>query len=185
MNAVAESLLRFKVMNNNHFFTLFDLPICFDIDKTILKQRFLDLQKQHHPDRLKKISQDQQAALINHAFNTLNKDELRAIYLLELAKIPFIVDDSIDDKEFLSKMMHLRIALEEGDADEITLTKKQISEIFQSFVEQFQDSYNQKDWQTACNSARKLKFLAKLQEDAHEKLSQSLHADNDEDDLYV
>ncbi len=175
-------------MNENHFFALFGLPISFRIDADQLKARLLDLQKTHHPDRQDgdSIAITQNASLINHAYDTLKRDDSRAAYLLSLNGEDIDLDKSISDWDFLGEMMEIRIALDDTDdktalnqmADEITQTS-------QALADGFDHAYQTQDWTSARDLAQKLQFVGKLHDDIIAKISEILQHHTDDDDLYV
>ncbi len=175
-------------MNENHFFALFGLPISFRIDADQLKARLLDLQKTHHPDRQDgdSIAITQNASLINHAYDTLKRDDSRAAYLLSLNGEDIDLDKSISDWDFLGEMMEVRIALDDTDdktalnqmADEITQTS-------QTLADGFDHAYQAQDWTSARDLAQKLQFVGKLHDDIIAKISEILQHHTDDDDLYV
>lgn len=172
---------------NNHFFALFGLPISFEIDEALLKARLLELQKTHHPDRQEGDSTviTQNASLINHAYNTLKRDDNRAAYLLSLNGQDVDLDKSISDWEFLGEMMDVRIALD--DTDDKASLKQIADEVLQrssALADGFNCAYQAKNWQAATDLAQKLQFVGKLHDDIITKLSQTLHQNSD-DDLYV
>lgn len=170
---------------NNNFFALFGLPVAFDIDKNALKQSFLTLQKQHHPDQNQHADSHQMAALINHAFNTLNRDDSRAAHLLNLAGIECNLDASINDWDFLDVMMDFRIRLDDADgSDEIQQLSAQLNQEKSPYHQGFIESYANKDWQSAQDFAQKLQFIDKLADDIELKLASSAIVQTD-DDLYV
>lgn len=182
----------YTLLNNNDFFTLFGLPVGFKIDKIALKNVFLNLQKQHHPDNAdNQIYAEQNTTLINHAFNTLNRDDNRAIYLLELAGVAFNSDKTIADESFLMQMMNYRMALEDAifdnDKNAIGQIASDISTLMNQTATEFNSVYQTKDWESAQIVAQKLKFLGKLHDDMTNALSKtSPHQDNEQDDdLYV
>lgn len=173
-----------ECFGKNHYFALFGLPVAFDIDKDLLKQNLLKLQKQHHPDSQTSPIQTPilSSELINQAYHTLVADELRAIYLLEIAGLVVNLDDSIDDIEFLSLMMDSRIALEESEcSDEIAQVHANLDKLNRNLVQNFANAYHDKDWQNAQEYALKLKFLAKLQADTQKVVI----SDDNDDELYV
>lgn len=175
-------------MMDNHFFALFGLPVQFEIDKKILKDKLLELQKQHHPDRQDDASThaQKQAELINHAYEILHQDDTRAAYLLELSGQALDLNQSISDWDFLDEMMELRISLDE--LQESSALNALINDVQQRIDEQakmFANHYAQQHWQAAKDDAKKLQFLSKLQQDIHAKNSQSLASNDGDDDLYV
>lgn len=175
-------------MNENHFFALFGLPISFRIDADQLKARLLDLQKKHHPDRQDgdSIAITQNASLINHAYDTLKRDDSRAAYLLSLNGQDIDLDKSISDWDFLGEMMEIRIALDDTD-DKASLEKmaNEVSQTSQALADVFDHAYQAQDWISARDLAQKLQFVGKLHDDIIAKISEILQHHTDDDDLYV
>lgn len=73
-----------------NYFQLFHLPAQFELDLTELGTRYLELQRQFHPDKhaagseRDKLMAVQQAANINDAYHSLKQPLLRAEHLLAL-----------------------------------------------------------------------------------------------------
>ncbi len=174
-----------ECLGKNHYFALFGVPVSFIIDKNTLKKNLLILQKTHHPDQ-QHTNTNTQSALINHAYHTLIADDLRAVYLLELAGQTINLDNSIKDLDFLDEMMDIRTALEDAklaqDMSAIAHLRHDLEVRTRHQGERFDAAYEQKHWLNAIDSALKLKFLAKLYEDILTPITP--HEDND-DDLYV
>lgn len=170
---------------NNHFFALFDLPIGFEIDQAKLKARFLALQKEHHPDR-QQTAVNQNSALINHAYNTLSRDDHRAAYLLTLVKQDLDLDQSIDDWDFLDIMMQLRIDLDDTeDQNALNDLSSQVAQYASEQAQRFIIAYDAQNWQQAKDATRKLQFLGKLNDDIIAKISEQIAQNDHDDDLYV
>lgn len=172
---------------SNNFFTLFDLPVAFDIDKEALKKSLLSLQKIHHPDQSADDAQPtQMASLINHAYDTLYYDDKRAAHLLELAGISCHLDASINDWDFLDDMMEIRMNLDDAnDSNEIQALLDTVNHKKTAHNTDFNHHYTTKNWQDAQNSAQKIQFLEKLAIDIQHKLTESLSTHDNDDDLYV
>lgn len=168
-------------MSDNHFFALFDLPAVFDIDKSALKARLLDLQKQHHPDQ--HGTDSGQSALINHAFNTLYQDDSRAVYLLSLHGVVLDDTQSISDLDFLDTMIDIRMALDDGDVSQVKDLAGQTQALIDEYGLLFNQHFNNRDFTQAGDVAKKLQFLVKLHQDI-EKHQTPTNTDND-DELYV
>lgn len=172
-----------ECMGSNHYFALFNLPVEFNIDKTTLKNNLLSLQKTYHPDNNTNNDKSINSDLLNFAFHTLNNDDLRAIYLLELAGVPVNIDQTINDLGFLDLMMDSRILLAESDDSAIIQkTKAQLNDLHNTIANDFNVAYENKDWQMANDLALKLKFLAKLNDDFKETV---MPDETGDDDLYV
>lgn len=169
---------------SNNFFSLFDMPVAFDIDKIALKNRYLSLQKQHHPDA-QHGADDSHSALINHAFNTLNRDDNRAIHLLEIHHQDINLTHSISDLEFLDAMMDIRIALDDTEQKaSLSALSQEVDDLISAHSQHFHQAYEHQDWAAAKELAKKLQFLGKLQDDVLAKINDIAHHQND-DDLYV
>ncbi|RDD47323.1 Iron-sulfur cluster co-chaperone protein HscB, mitochondrial [Trichoplax sp. H2] len=95
------------------FFRYFDSKLRYDMDLRKLKQSFLQLQAELHPDKFIKKSQKekdysaQQSALINEAYETLTHPLSRGIYMLELEGISLEERDVTADVGFLSVILDL------------------------------------------------------------------------------
>jgi molecular chaperone HscB len=161
---------------NQNFFTLFELPESYDINLSLLTERYHALQKTTHPDRFANAGdQEQRLALqysahINHAFETLRSPVTRAKHLLSLQGITFNDEQTIDDDpEFLLQQLDLRERLasvqEQSDPQH---TLDQLAAECQQLIEQYGDTFSdffaQKDYHTACIAVAKLQFLVKLAE---------------------
>ncbi|MDH5547626.1 MAG: Fe-S protein assembly co-chaperone HscB [Gammaproteobacteria bacterium] len=103
---------------SQNYFELFDIPVGFELDLSMLRRKYQELQKVTHPDRYASASEQerllsvQKAALINDAFTTLKHPLSRAKYLLQLHGVNY--DDeknTIADGAFLMQQMELREAI--------------------------------------------------------------------------
>lgn len=184
------------------FFALFEQPIQFKLAQNELDERLRHLQKQYHPDNVKKstlqgdadtakaIQQAEQAsAIINQAYQTLSHLDSRAAYLLDIAGQAETLDNSIADLDFLEDAMQLRIDLDDAidDKDNATLKhlQPQIAKRLQNQSERFDKAYTNQDWQRAIDATQKLKFLVKLNADITTAIDDVAKSDHTDDDLYV
>ncbi len=118
-----------------NYFEVFDLPKDYSVDLKVLGQRFLNLQKEIHPDKFaggsdqeKRLSM-QYTTLANTANETLKSPLKRAIYMLELAGRDIEHNPQLPP-EFLMKQISLREDLddiEDGDLDAVDAFKAQVS----------------------------------------------------------
>lgn len=174
------------------YFDLFDLPVSFKVDKSALKAKLFDLQKQYHPD-LSSRTADAKAissSLINQAYETLFVDDKRAMYLLELADQYAMLDKSIADLDFLDEMMDLRLSLDECDSEECALQLLTVAEQkSHKYAEQFCCTYakDNPNWQVAIDCAKKMQFLSNLSADIIAKKNSFIYDDStqSDDELYV
>lgn len=182
----AANLLRCNMTACNNFFTLFGLPVAFEIDKEALKKSFLSLQKTHHPDQSTQTNPNHMATLINHAYHTLQNDNQRAMHLLEIAGVACELNTSINDWDFLDEMMEFRMTLDDTqNPNELRTLLDTINGQKLHHNEAFNTLYQAQNWQDAKIIAQKLQFLDKLSDDVADKITQSLNINADDDSLYV
>ncbi len=163
-----------------NYFELFSLSTQYEIDTALLAERYRDLQRAVHPDKFANASEQdkrlavQRAAQINDGFNTLKHPILRAEHMLSLKGIDLSHESTtVKDTQFLMQQMEWRESLEalrdNNDPDEL------IEELHDSFNEhqaafttQLSERVLSDDLevlQQAADLIRKMKFMAKLQEE--------------------
>ena len=169
---------------SSQWFELFGLPTQFEVDQSLLTQRFRALQTQYHPDRFAQQSDAakresvQVTSLLNEAYIGLKSPRLRARYLLEQAGV-FINDerDTISDKAFLIQQMAWREALEEAsEADDPLAALEQvggdIQAATQATVGVLAQAWQQHDLVTAKQAVLKMRFYERLQDDIRRREEQ-------------
>ncbi|SPL71239.1 Fe-S protein assembly co-chaperone HscB [Acinetobacter stercoris] len=163
----------------NHF-ELFNLPVALDIDLADLKNQFLKLQQQYHPD--KATDKDQaliKSSEINQAFKILSSVDSRAGYLLALKKQDHHLDQSINDFEFLQSALEIREQLDEATSPEqLHSLKQEVQQWIDGLVREFKIDYDGEDWAEARDTVRKLRFFQKVMNDIDKAEDQLL---DDED----
>ncbi|MCH1919790.1 co-chaperone HscB [Shewanella sp. A3A] len=162
-----------------NYFELFDLPATFDVDVADLSTRYRELQKATHPDRFANASEQQKmlavsrTAQINDGFQTLKEPIRRAEHLLELKGVDIKNEtQTVKDTSFLMQQMEWREALEDishsrdaDAADELEQTFKQYRAAITEQLQHLLASDDASVIQNAADHVRKLKFMAKLQDE--------------------
>jgi len=161
-----------------NYFQLFQVPAQFDLDLTELGTRYLELQRNFHPDNFAAGSERdrllavQQAANINDAYHSLKQPLLRAEHLLALRGVKISQEQrSFTDTTFLMQQMELRELL--GDIQHSSNPYALIDEAEQQIQQQknvllhqlakaLEENQHEQDLQAA-DIIRKLKFFFKLQ----------------------
>jgi len=161
-----------------NYFQLFQVPAQFDLDLTELGTRYLELQRNFHPDNFAAGSERdrllavQQAANINDAYHSLKQPLLRAEHLLALRGVKISHEQrSFTDTSFLMQQMELRELL--GDilhsSDPYALIDEAEQQIQQQknvllklLAQALEANQHEQDLQAA-DIIRKLKFFFKLQ----------------------
>ena len=156
---------------NKNYFEIFGLPVNYAVDQELLADRFLDLQKQVHPDRFaagtdqeKRLAM-QWTTLVNTANETLRVPLPRAIYLLKLSGIELEHNPTLPP-EFLMDQIDLReelVSIEEGEGnlEELDSFRKKMVQVINKVQSEFKESLDD-DTSKAERLVYELQFLSKL-----------------------
>ena len=116
-----------QVINSKSYFAIFSLEMDWNVDLLLLKSRYLNLQKQFHPDKfsmkssLEKRLAMQTASLINDAYDTLASPLRRAQYLLDLKGYDAQPERHTScDGLFLMEQIELRAELDRNEGQNPT-----------------------------------------------------------------
>ncbi|WP_301098958.1 Fe-S protein assembly co-chaperone HscB [Otariodibacter sp.] len=155
-------------------FSLFDLPVQFSLDSSLLSERYLALQKSLHPDNFVTHSvQEQRLAMqksaeINDALQVLKDPILRAEAIIQYHtnKEQDIEKKSTNDVAFLMQQMEWRERLEEieltKDENELSIFSSEIENIQHSTLMQLENELNAQQWSQALSTTDRLRFIKKL-----------------------
>lgn len=156
------------------FFSLFQLPRAFRLNRAELDARYRDVQAQVHPDRFAHAPEAERrrsmqwATRANEAYQTLKKPLARATYLLHLAGHDIQAESNTAmPADFLMEQMEWREAVMEarggGDHHELEhlhhRLRGDIDERFSELGSLLDDSA---DFTLATDRVRRLMFLEKL-----------------------
>ncbi|WP_144209114.1 co-chaperone HscB [Shewanella donghaensis] len=163
-----------------NYFELFQFSPSFDIDIASLAERYRALQRAVHPDKFaneseqQKLLSVQRTAQVNDGYQTLKNPLKRAEHILSLRGIDISHETTtVKDTAFLMQQMEWREALEDIKDDQ--QPDELISDLYDSFAD-FETSLSQQlaklllsetdnDNLSAADQIRKLKFMAKLQDE--------------------
>lgn len=163
-----------------NYFELFKFPPAFDIDTALLAERYRELQRAVHPDKFahdteqQKLLSVQRTAQVNDGYQTLKDPIRRAEHLLSLRGIDLSHETTtVKDTAFLLQQMEWREALE--DVRHLAAPQDTIDALYESFADyraqitqrltQLLNSTSQEEGLLAADQVRKLKFMAKLQDE--------------------
>jgi molecular chaperone HscB len=166
----------------SNFFTLFALPVSFDVDLDLLQSRYRELQRAVHPDRYATASDAerrlsvQMAARINEGLQVLKDPLARARYLLELRGVALNDAETALDHEFLLEQMELRERLDairdgEDPATRLARLRQDIRARNQELTAQMAAGLRQDDRPSlgrAREAMRKLQFFRRLEQELDE-----------------
>ncbi len=169
------------MLDLKNYFSLFGLPVGYQVDRKLLAERYRELQRVLHPDRFASASDHerrlsmQQAIRVNEAFETLKDPLRRGRYLLELNGIDAdAVKGNTHDTLFLMEQMELREQLESAvDApDPFAVIGSLLSEVrnrIRTLADQLDHCFRDpipENLEQATDLLRKMQFLQKLAENA-------------------
>jgi molecular chaperone HscB len=122
-----------------NYFELYELPISFNPDQQLIKQKFYELSKKYHPDFYINESEEKQEAVLelstlnNKAFQVLKNKQLRLHYVLTLLGQLIEGENYQLPQDFLMEMMEVNEALMEltfdKDAAKLDTLKNEVSAI--------------------------------------------------------
>lgn len=122
-----------------NYFELYDLPVSFNPDEQVVKQKFYALSKKYHPDFYINQSQEKQeevlelSTLNNKAFQVLKDPQTRLHYILSLKNQLIEGENYALPQDFLMEMMDINEALMElefsPDAGQVATLKMQTIQI--------------------------------------------------------
>jgi molecular chaperone HscB len=106
-----------------NYFDFFKIPVAFNLDASLLKQRFYENSKRYHPDFYTLESDEKQAAILdlstlnNQAYRTLADFDKRMEYILNIKNA--LAEEGKNDlpQDFLMEMMELNEQLMELEFD--------------------------------------------------------------------
>lgn len=173
-----------KDILTSNFFELFDLPVSYDVDLNQIQQRYMELQREVHPDKFangtdqeKRLSM-QQTSWINEAQSTLKDDVLRATYLLKLKGTDInIENETTMDAVFLMQQLEMRERLEhiKTEADPLAsldAMAKEIRSMAVDMMQGFSDAYNADEIEQAREWIRKLQFMQKAKKEINKQTAE-------------
>ena len=157
----------FELPDTKNCFKFYELEEVYDIDKTLLKEKYLEKSKLYHPDfhagdqRLYQIAVSA-SAFNNQAFKILDNDISRASHLLDLnqsdsnenAKLP---------QAFLMEMLELNEAIDEINDDNRYDLEDQINAFKKSGKVEIAECARQSDWNNLRMAILKWKYLERLE----------------------
>lgn len=161
------------------YFDLFGLNVGCDIDSAQLREKFMEMQRQFHPDRYASASDAvrrravQITAHVNGAQQTLSDPLKRAEYCLQLQGISTDAEtDAKMDTMFLMQQMELRESLEEvaSAADPykaLDSVRSEIDQLIDSTSTQVSATIIDEKFDDARDLVRRWQFLEKLSAEAN------------------
>jgi molecular chaperone HscB len=160
-----------------NYFELFNIPVSFDVDLSLLPKTYQQLQRLTHPDKFasgseqEKLLAVQKNSQVNDAYSVLKSPLSRAEYLLSLRGIDLKHEQqTIKDSAFLMQQMEWReeladIAQRTDPLGALSLLEDEINQSIKSDLTKlrcFLKSTHEMAEQNAANIIRQLKFSYKM-----------------------
>ena len=151
-----------------NYFELYEIPISFDPNQDLIKQKFYALSKKYHPDFYINESQEKQdevlelSTLNNKAFQTLKDDQKRLHYILQLKGQLVEGENYSLPQDFLMEMMEVNEALMDSDLLKLAALRNQISDIENSLsndLKALTSSFNNVDGVEQENTLKAIKDI--------------------------
>ncbi|MCI4392871.1 hypothetical protein PGIGA_G00150870 [Pangasianodon gigas] len=164
------------------YFQILNCDETFALDTQKLQGKYIELQRSLHPDKFSQKSQteqrysEEQSALVNKAYRTLQKPLTRSVYLLQLRGVELEEGtDSAADPALLLKLMEVNEKLAETlSLDEVNAIGQEVQVTLKNLTEQMNASLNKGDLQSAREILTQMKYFANLEERVKEKLRENL-----------
>lgn len=161
------------------FFQLFGLVQSFALNSSILEQRYRALQLQVHPDQAAHLADNaqrvalQQATFVNEAYQTLRSPLRRARYLLKLNDVDTQEETNTSmPLDFLMAQMDWREAVSAAQQQRDVAALAELEARMQTKTHELEAQValkidSEKDYLSAAELVRKLRFMEKLAEEIH------------------
>ncbi|KAG0241294.1 hypothetical protein BGX31_001280 [Mortierella sp. GBA43] len=142
----------------------------FDIDVRQLRNKFLRIQQQIHPDSYShntngdQVYAQQQSSLANKAYATLKEPLSRANYMLELLGAPIHETESLNEPSLLMEVMEARELLEDAQTEEeVQELKSQNDARIKEAVDGLSKAFQSQDLEQAKTTAIELQYWIRIQ----------------------
>lgn len=156
-----------------NYFSLFSLPEQYEVDLTLLRQRYETLQRLTHPDKYVSASEQekrmymQKNTQVNDGWHVLQSPVLRGEHLITVrgTELPS-EQETIGDTDFLMQQMELRETLASAeDKTAFEALEREILEMHADYIDNITLLLGKQDQQSNIQAGielSKLKFLIKL-----------------------
>lgn len=163
-------------VEGENFFDYLGVKPSFDVDVSLLKENFLKLQSQIHPDKFATCSQKEKeisencSSYLNSAYHTLSEPLRRAEYLLQL-KGECSSKEITKESDFLVEMMELNEKADSLETDsDIRNMLHDVDGSIDALGDQFKRHFETGDFEAAKQIVLKMGFYSRLKVNLNRKL---------------
>lgn len=167
-----------------NYFEIFDLPQSCEIDVNELEIKYIELQRQFHPDKINSqldnssanqpsINQNsalesiEHSMLINQAFEVLSNKKSRLSYILQLNGID-IENDSVApkvDQTTLFEILEIQEQIPDLSKEQLKNLRKETEENFKKLLEISAQNIEEKEFLKAAQNLIKSRYFDKIVQD--------------------
>ncbi len=128
-----------------NYFELFDIPVNFRVDKSLLAKKYFELQKKYHPDFNTHGTEEEQLQVlekssdINKALKIFRDSDATIKYVLQLKGLLEEEEKYQLPPDFLMEVMELNETLSENSTEEVGIFEKAIYAGVKDIIEQYND----------------------------------------------
>lgn len=154
-----------------NYFEIFKFEEKFNIDLDLLEQKYLDFQKNFHPDKAG-IKEVENSILVNEAYKILSDDFLRLAYILKLNEIDILDDAKAPKVDFdtLSRILELQEAISScNELSKLDEIKTKLQSEIKLQIKACVKLIDSKDFALAAQILIKAKYLKKSLSDLKEQ----------------
>ncbi len=129
-----------------NYFELFNIPVNLQVNKSLLAQKYFELQKKFHPDFFTQATEYEQtealetSSQINKALKTLKNEDETIKYVLQLKGLLEEEEKYQLPSDFLMEMMELNETLSENSSSQIDSFEKEIYIGVKDIIENYNDT---------------------------------------------
>ena len=170
--------------NSTTYFQTFDLDPQFELDTSLLRERYFELQQKLQPSEggsANNASSVRLGSQLNDAYNTLRDPVRRAIYLLSLRGYLYDADRQIQQApEYLMQQLELReqlADLQAGDSQieqQLDALRERAAEQLESCGSLYARHFAAADYDVAASAIGRMMFAQKLHRDINDREDQLL-----------
>ncbi len=149
-----------------NYFEILSLPVSTNINLEDLEKKYLNFQKEFHPDN-SSSSDIEKSIAVNEAFEVLKNNLSRISHILQLNGID-LEDDSKSpkvDSTTLTEVLEIRETISESNYEQIGIIKKDLSSKIKYFINQAILKIDEKHFLEAAQILIKAKYFDKTLQD--------------------
>ncbi|EYB88658.1 hypothetical protein Y032_0243g3483 [Ancylostoma ceylanicum] len=153
---------------SQNMFEYLGLPVSFEIEESLLKKRFRELQFTMHPDKFvhaskheKEIS-DEHSRRLNESYKTLSEPFLRAKYLLKILGESETKEKDLDPSSLMEMMEWNERVSEMSSKEELTAEKTTVQNEIDGVMKELGKQFAEKSLDGVRTNITRLSYLYSL-----------------------